>query len=193
MRFSTDGAVPTLNSPVLKAENIINPGTAITIKTFFAQDSFNKTLSVPFKTGTAFVAQDKPARAVSGAWNYKVYSDSAMHHVLRSGILAENTNLNQMNDTNNFYCRISGFLETEKEGYYIFEMAGKAKLYINDQLLMQTDNYKSFIVPLKKGFYPVRFEFSHTKSGSNFDFGYKLPDEKGDGPIPMKLMYYLPK
>lgn len=193
MRFTTDGSVPTLSSPAFQAENTITPSSSgIIIKSFFANDTLNKTVTPLFKIKPALTAQQKPANALSGGWSYTCYSDSGMKHIIKSGITDEHLNLNQLNDTSNFYCRISGFLQTEKEGYYSFQVVGGpgTKLYLNNQLLVETGNYKSFIVPLKKGFYPIQYEYSHHNGGPDFEFYYLIPGQPENGAIPFSLMYH---
>ena len=193
IRFSTDGSVPTLSSPAFHAENTVMPSSSgIIIKSFFANDTLNKTIKPLFKIKPALTAQQKPANALSGGWSYTCYSDSGMKHIIKSGVTDEHLNLNQLNDSSNFYCRISGFLQTEKEGYYSFQVVGGpgTKLYLNNQLLVQTGDYKSFIVPLKKGFYPIQYEYSHHNGGPDFEFYYLIPDQPENGAIPSSLMYH---
>jgi len=197
MRYSTNGAAPTLESSPMEPENMITPvaDVRLNIKTFLTNDTANKSLTADYKLGKPLEAKKKPDQAVKGAWSYTCYRTAAANEIIRSGITAENVNINKL-DSNDFFCRISGYLETEKKGYYIFEMSGEpgTKLYIGDLLLMEISqgaNYCSFIAPMNKGFYPIRFEYSHHKGGINFDFGYKLPNAPGDGPILPSLMYYM--
>ncbi|MBN8855279.1 MAG: hypothetical protein BGO55_24260 [Sphingobacteriales bacterium 50-39] len=195
IRYSTDGAAPTMASSPMQSENVITPvaNFQLNIKTFLANDTANKSLTADYKLGKTLVAGKKPDNAVKGAWNYACYRSAADKEVLRSGRTGENVNINQL-DSNDFFGRLSGYLETGKKGYYTFGMAGEpgTKLYIGDQLIMeiaQDSDFRTFIVPMEKGFYSIRFEYSHHKGGREFGFGYRLPDEPGDGPILPSVMY----
>jgi predicted alpha/beta superfamily hydrolase len=196
MRFSTNGSTPTLASEKMQSENVITPvsDVSLNIRTFIERDSADKVLAATYKMGAPLRAREKPNQAVKGAWSFACYKSAADSAVIRSGTTLENINLNQL-DSNDFFCRIGGWLETEKKGYYIFEVAGEpgTKLFIGDRLLMEIPkgtDYNSFIVPMEKGYYAIRFEYAHHKEGKNFDFGYKLPDASDDGPILPSMMYH---
>jgi len=195
MRYSTSGAPPTLASSPVQSENVITPAADVqlNIKAFFANDTADKSFSANYKLGTALAAKKKPEQAVKGGWNYACYKTAAASEIIRSGRTAENVDINQL-DSSDFFGRLSGYLETEKKGYYTFLMAGEpgTKLYIGDQLLMEITpgtDFRSFIVPMEKGFYPIRFEYQHHKGGINFGFGYKLPNSPNDEPIQASVMY----
>jgi predicted alpha/beta superfamily hydrolase len=196
MRFSTNGTMPTLSSSRLQNENAITPSADVRlhIKTFYSHDSSDKTFAGYFKVGLTLTAGKKPGQAVKGGWNYTCYRTVAANEIIKSGRTGDNVDINQL-DSSDFFGRLSGWLESEKKGYYTFLMAGEAgtKLYIGDQLLMEIapgTDYRSCIVPMERGFYTIRFEYAHHKGSPNFDFGYKVPGSPGDGPIPPAVMYY---
>jgi hypothetical protein len=195
MRYSTDGTAPTLASAPVRSENVITPvaNFQLNIKTFFANDTADKSFMASYTLGKPLAAKKKPDQAVKGAWNYACYNTAETGEAIRSGRTAENLDINQL-DSNDFFGRLSGWLETEQKGYYTFLMAGESgtKLYIGDQLITEIapgTDFRSFIVPMEKGFYPIRFEYSHHKGGRDFGFGYKPPNATDDGPILPSVMY----
>ncbi len=196
IRYSTDGTKPTLASMKMHDENLVTPTSDVqlNIRAFFARDTADKTLSVLYKLGSALRAKKKPAGTVQGGWNYACYRTAAGPDLIKSGLTAEHLDLNGV-DTSGFFCRISGYLETSKKGYYTFQMAGEpgSKLFLGNALLMEIpagEDYNSFMVPLEKGFYDIKFEYTHTKGGRNFDFGYRMPNVAGDGPFLPVVMYH---
>jgi len=115
--------------------------------------------------------------------------------VIKSGTTSDTLDLNQL-DSNSYFCRIAGYLETGQKGYHTFLMVGEpgTKLFIGDQLLMeipQGEDYISWLVPLEKGFYAIRYEYSHPKGGKNFEYYYMLPGASDNGPILPAVMYYV--
>jgi predicted alpha/beta superfamily hydrolase len=197
MRISTDGTTPTLGSTKMQAENVITPvsDVRVNIKSFFVNDSSDKTLAADFKLGKPLSPKKKPSQAIGGAWNYTCYRSAATKEVIKSGITSDTLDLNQL-DSNSFFCRIAGYLETGQKGYYTFLIVGEpgTKLFIGEQHLMeipQGTDYLSWIVPLEKGFYAIRYEYSHPKGGKNFEFYYMLPGAQDNGSIPASAMYYV--
>jgi len=195
MRYSTNGVAPTLASSPLQSENVITPGADIqlNIKTFFANDTADKSFTGDYKLGSPLTAKKKPDQAVKGAWNYACYKTAGANEAIKSGRTTENLDINQL-DSNDFFGRLSGYIETDKKGYYTFLMVGEpgAKLYIGDQLMMEIapgTDFHSFMVPMGKGFYSIRFEYQHHKGGRGFGYGYRTPDAPDDGPIMPSVMY----
>jgi hypothetical protein len=68
-------------------------------------------------------------------------------------------------------------------------------LYLGDQLLIAYDgthgsgNPKSYLVPLEKGFYPVRLEYFQQGGGAHLMLLYVPPGEEQPQPIPFDLRY----
>jgi len=89
-------------------------------------------------------------------------------------------------------------MEVKEEGYYILAMASGdgSRVYFDNQLLLDDDGLhddnasKSYILPLRKGFYPVRIEYFQKNGGANMKFMYLTPqlvDAKEPKPIPIPL------
>jgi predicted alpha/beta superfamily hydrolase len=199
IRYSINGE-PTVASAKMGAQTVINPVSDVRLKirTFIVHDSADKVLAASFKLGSPLAAVAKPGQAVQGAWSYAVYH-SAGDAATAAAATKSGTTLEQFNpnglDSTDFFCKLGGYLEAKQKGYYVFELAGEPgnKLIVGDQVLEVAagKDYNSFIVPLQKGFYVIRFEYSHHKGGRDFDFSYKLPGASGDGGIDPSVMYYV--
>jgi PA14 domain len=118
----------------------------------------------------------------------------------RSG-LAKTYVRDYISDTLNFACKIEGYLEVVKEGYYTFFLQAddQAILYLDDKKLMSINvkkdsiDNRSFIVPLGKGFYPVKIEYLHRTGQPGLRLSYVPPAEDDifvpGLPIPLKFQY----
>lgn len=196
IRYSTDGKEPTLASAKMHEANMITPvsDVRLKVKAFFTNDTLDKTFATTYKLGSPLRAKKKPAGAIQGGWNYACFRTADGTSLIKSGTTAEHVDLNNV-DSNGVFYTLSGYLETTKKGYYMFEMAGEqgAKLFLGGAPLMEIPagkDYNSYLVPLEAGFYDIRFEYTHSKGGSNFYFGYRRPDVAGDGPFLPGVMYH---
>jgi hypothetical protein len=200
LRYTTDGTEPALSSPVLNAENklTLKGNATMRIRSFFPNEADNRSFTAQFTSGKAVSAFPKPGNLQAGMVKYACFKDAAGTQPLSAGILTPEKDVNQLYEgADSFYCHLSGYLETAKAGYYIFEMGGEpgTKFFIGNKLLMEIpagSDYQSFMIPLEQGFYPIRAEYCHRKGGNNFDFGYIVPGATDDGPIPPSALYHVP-
>lgn len=71
-----------------------------------------------------------------------------------------------------------------------------SRLYINDTLLIDNDglheneSLKSFMIPMQKGFYPIRLEYFQTEENNNLQFIYLTPGANDPAPVPFKYQYH---
>jgi hypothetical protein len=71
---------------------------------------------------------------------------------------------------------IEGNIEVSTEDYYIFmiDSAYKSKVYVGDHLIIygngEANGRLSYVVPLGKGFHPLRVELLLKKSGNKPNF-----------------------
>jgi len=94
---------------------------------------------------------------------------------------------------------LDGFLEAKEDGYYVIYLVAVkgSKLYIGDKLLIDwadnyTGQYYSYLLPLSKGFYPVRIEYFSKKANFNLMLGYLTPSKIGASDpiqIPWDVLY----
>ena len=100
----------------------------------------------------------------------------------------------------NYAALFNGYLEIETEGYYTFYLDADdhAKFYLGDKLLLDFEKDKSqfervsFIIPLKKGFYPIRLEYLQKEGRRWVNLRYHTPGmstEKEPVKIPGNLLW----
>lgn len=79
---------------------------------------------------------------------------------------------------------------------FILENGEEANLYLDNRLLMRMTDANSrlctYLVPLTKGFYPLRLESFHKNEGYKLKLSYLTPGNmhtKNGIPIPLNLQY----
>ncbi|MZP55291.1 MAG: hypothetical protein GT600_07590, partial [Bacteroidales bacterium] len=71
-----------------------------------------------------------------------------------------------------------------------------SRLYINNTLLIDNDgihnseNLKSFMIPMQKGFYPLKLEYFQTDESHNLQLIYLTPGAGEPIPVPLKYRYH---
>ncbi|MGY0035507.1 PA14 domain-containing protein [Pedobacter sp. NJ-S-72] len=119
---------------------------------------------------------------------------------VKTGKIDSNFSLDKLPAQNNFALVISGQLEVKEDGYYLFMLNSDdgSKFYLSNQLLINhddlhgDDNIKTYIIPLKKGFYPVREEYFQKDGGAMLNLEYLTPatiETMKSTPIPLALQY----
>ena len=118
---------------------------------------------------------------------------------IKSGVVDKDFNLSKLPSAVNYGCIVEGFIEIQKEGYYIFvfDSDDGSKLFVNNQLLIDYDGLhgdgdnKTYMVPLAKGFYPVKMKFFQRGGGAKLELMYVVPGEEKPKPIaiPFELQY----
>jgi len=209
VRYTVDGTTPTMASArIAKVITMPGPGT-LTAKAFTGYGKYDKTTTGVFKEGSGPAPVKKGKNFEPGGFHYAYYEgewdklpDFKTLKPVREGITDTNFDIGKFPRKINFGVVIEGQMEVKEEGYYIFALASDdgSKFYFNNQLLLDddglhgNDDTKSYILPLKKGFYPVRVEYFQKGGGASMKFMYLTPqlvDAKEPKPItiPLELQY----
>lgn len=198
--YTTDGSEPTSSSKKMVLENDLTNNAIISAKSLDRKDRFNKATVGEFKIGKPLAASAKPANAKPGGFRYSYYEgewdalpDFSKLKAIRSGIADKDFSVNKLPRQTNFACVIEGYIEIQKDGYYIFVLDSDdgSKLFLGGSLLIDHDGLhgdgkpKTYLVPLEKGFYPVRMEHFQKGGGILLMLEYVLPDEARPRPIPV--------
>ena len=206
LRYTVDGSEPTVTS--LEAGQMISitgPAT-LTIKSCSPGAKYSKTAKGRFESGEVLPAISKLKRAAPGGLKYSYYEgswdklpDFTTMKPSATGVADSTFSIQKLPSKTNFACLFEGYLEIVTDGYYIFGLGSDdgSKLYLGDKLLIDNDGLhmvvtKSFVLPLQKGFYPVRLEYFQKEGGSGPDLVYMPPDAKPGNPvkIPWKYLYH---
>jgi predicted alpha/beta superfamily hydrolase len=206
LRYTVDGSEPTVTSPEAGQMISITGPATLTIKSCSPGAKYSKTAKGRFESGEVLPAISKLKRAAPGGLKYSYYEgswdklpDFTTMKPSATGVADSTFSIQKLPSKTNFACLFEGYLEIVTDGYYIFGLGSDdgSKLYLGDKLLIDNDGLhmvvtKSFVLPLQKGFYPVRLEYFQKEGGSGPDLVYMPPDAKPGNPvkIPWKYLYH---
>ncbi|BAU52316.1 alpha/beta hydrolase-fold protein [Mucilaginibacter gotjawali] len=207
LRYTLDGSEPLLTSAKMGKELTLTGPARVTVKLFSNRDKYNKIAVGDFKIGAPWPAHSKVKNIKPGGFHYNYYEgewdklpDFSTLTPVKSGIADSAFDLNKLPRQNNFALLFDGWMEVKEEGYYLFGLASDdgSRFFINNQKLLDNDGLhdlsglKSYIVPLQKGFYPIRLEYFQKDGGKDLKLIYLIPstiNTKHPTPIPLELQY----
>ena len=190
----------------MQREISIADAAKMTVKQFTNRARYDKVIKGEFIIEKDVNPMLRVKNAQPGGFHYAYYEgewdSTASFKGLKpqqEGITGDDFDIEKLPRKNNYALIVEGYLEAKEEGYYLFCLDADtgSKLYLDNHLLVRWEgSYKrrtfSYILYLKKGFYPLRLEYLHRKE----DFGLKLTyltpgimDTKKPIPIPASLQY----
>lgn len=190
VHYTIDGSTPLITSPQATLEMTLTDAAKVTMTKFTNRARYNKSKTGDYKTGPAFKPVAKPKGITPGGMHYAYYEGDTLK---QQGRISKEFGFDKLPRKQNFSLTIDGYLESKEEGYYIFVLQSEkdAKLYVNNQLLVEQDG--SYIVPLQKGFYPVKVQFKHGEGDfPRLDVLYLTPaiiNTKNPIQLPLELQY----
>jgi len=167
MHYTLDGAIPTESSPAVPHELIISGAATVTYTRFTNRRRLDKTAAATFTAAEKVLPpliQLKNAKP--GGWHY-VYKE-ANGTGPQTGIAVKDFE-KTLPRKNSYSLSLDGWLQVKEDGYHMFFFQGTrgSKLFIGNTLVMQfTDSNhtrSSYILPLSKGWYPLRIEYADKK------------------------------
>jgi len=208
VRYTTDGTEPTLASEKIKKEFTLSAPGKLIAKRFSNNGKYDISSIAEFKEGTYLPGLSKVKTAIPGGFHYAYYEgkwdklpDFSKLKPLKSGLTDTAFKLSKLPAKNNFALLIDGWLQIKEDGYYFFALVSDdgSRFYINNQLVIDYDGLhsgdgaRSYIAPLKKGFYPIRVEYFQKEGDADLDLLYLTPgisDIKKLIPVPFELQYH---
>jgi len=205
LRYTVDGTEPDRTSPEVGLPLTINGPAQLVLKSFSYSGRYDKTAKGNFELGKALPSVPKPKKVNSGGLKYSYYEgsweklpDFKKLKPVKTGVADSVFNIYKLPTRTNFACLFEGYFEIVKDGYYVFALVSNdgSKLFLGDKLIIDndgvcsTESVKSFILPLEKGFYPVRIEYFQKDAGSVLQLLYL--DEQTENPtsFPFEYQYY---
>lgn len=208
IRYTTDGSEPTRQSPSIDSGMFTLNGPAkLTVKALCNRDLYDKTETGLFTAGEPLPAGPKPGKAKPGGFHYSYYEgvwdslpDCKKLVPVRSGLTDSLFDIHRLPRQNDFACLQEGWMEIQESGYYLFglDCSGGARLVLGGKVLInynglhETGAFQSYLLPLQKGFYPVRLEYFHRQGDPELRLLYLTPGKDNieeSGPIPFSLEY----
>lgn len=198
--YTTDGSTPTTVSTPITSDTIrVTGGTKLTLKAICNQPEYDNTLSGNFPLSPVFPTVAQPRSAQPGGLRYDYYllkdsTDLTHAKPVFSGLADSAFTLGKMDDPEKYGCVFSGFVSIPESGYYIFgcNSWGASKLWLGKQLIIDqpdTDHlsFETCIVPLDKGFYPIRSEHVLKQGQQKMELYYITPAGLAMGSGPMRI------
>ncbi|AMP98498.1 hypothetical protein AY601_1583 [Pedobacter cryoconitis] len=206
VNYTLDGTMPTILSNKMKHEITLTAAAKVTTENFTARARYNQVVSGDFIAGKTLNPISKKKNVKAGGFNYAYYEGKwekwpdfkDLKNPVKTGITNGDFKLDKIQKKDNIAVVIDGQLEAKEDGYYIFilENGEEANFFLGKRLLMRmtTSNNQlcTYIVPLKKGFYPIRLESFHKNDGYKLKLTYLTPSTiptKNAGSIPLNLQY----
>lgn len=203
--YTIDGTEPTRGSPKLSSEtSLALPGDAtVKIKSFCIREEYDQTVTAYLTAGDVFPSLAKPENVYPGGLHFSYYTgkwdtmpDLKKLKPVSTGVADQNFDVNQFKAAENFVCLMEGYMEIAKDGYYIFEMDNAnddSKVYVGNHLILAPQFEgalgQNFMVPFRKGFYPIRIEYLHKKGKPDLVPVYLKPEGVDDFPIGTEMLY----
>lgn len=186
IHYTSDGRVPTQQSPVLKDSLIVKDETSIRFATIAASGAKSELYQVNFKKDTwkkaisadfdAFVPGLR-ATFFKGIFANTTAIDGpeVRHEILNNVFLSDTIKMPS------FATKISGYLYAEKKGIYNFYFTcdDGGILRIHDQVVVNNDGQhapimKSGQIALEKGFHPIDVDFIEAGGGFTLKLQYSI-------------------
>ena len=206
LRYTIDGTEPDLTSKKVVDSKITITGPAqLVLKSFSTSGKYDKTTRGSFELGEALPSVPKPKKFTQGGLKYSYYEgsweklpDFKKLIPVKTGIADSVFNINKLPGKTNFACLFEGYFEIPEDGYYYFAIVSNdgSKLFLGNKLIIDndgvrdTESVKSFVLPLKKGFYPVRVEYFQRDADSVFQLLYLNLETQNATNFPFKYQYY---
>ncbi len=206
VRYTLNGEEPTRTSQEVGREFTIAAPAHLVVKSFSAGGKYDKTARGNFELGEALPSIPKPDKIKAGGLKYSFYEgdwkklpDFAKLKPAKTGVADSAFALRDLPAKTDFGCLFQGYVEIVKEGSYIFALVSNdgSRLFLGDKLIVDNDgvhpntSVQSYVLPLKKGFYPVRIEYFQKSQSGMFQLLYLNP-ETGTNPtgIPFEHQYF---
>ncbi len=205
LRYTVDGAEPDRSSKKVEPHFLVTGPAQLVIKSFSITGRYDKTAKGKFDLGKPFASIPKPKNLTSGGLRYSYYEgsweklpDFKKLKPVKTGVADSTFALSTLPAKTNFGCRFDGYFEIAHDGYYVFALVSNdgSRLFLGDRLLIDNDGVRSaesvqsFILPLQKGFYPVRIEYFQKDENSLLQLYYVEPGTENAKRFPLVYEYY---
>jgi len=204
LHYTTDGTIPTSTSAKMGKVTTFTGPMNLTIKSFSPKGKYDKTVNGRFVLGKAPVPVSKPKSFKPGGLSYSYYEgkwdslpDFKKLKPVKLGVADSSFNFSKLPSKTNFALVFEGMIQIKEEGYHllIIDSDDGSKFYLNNKLLINHDGThgfgspKSYLIPLKEGFYPVRLEYFQKGYGADLRLKYIAPGKKDPIDIPSDFLF----
>jgi predicted alpha/beta superfamily hydrolase len=203
--YTTDGTEPVKSSKPAPQMIEVTASTKLKVKWIGQNSKYIMTSEGNFELSKEWLPLQNADKIKAGALRYSYYEgkwevlpDFTKLKAIKTGIADSSFSLEHLPSKSNFGCVFEGFIKIDKEGYYGFALSSSdgSKIYINSREIINNDGlhgsdwYKSYVVPLQKGFYPIRIEYFQREGNRRLDLIYISPITNETVNVTFKMMYY---
>ena len=205
LRYTVDGTEPNRTSKKASQVFAITGPAQLVVKSFSNSGKYDKTAKGNFELGEPLPSIEKPRNIRPGGLKYSYYEgsweklpDFKKLKPAKTGLADSAFDISKLPEKANFGCLFEGYFEIVKDGYYLFALVSNdgSKLFLRDKLIIDIDgvhspeSIESFILPLEKGFYPVRLEYFQKDESSALRLFYLGGETENASGFPLKYQYY---
>jgi predicted alpha/beta superfamily hydrolase len=203
--YTTDGSEPDTTSKRAQQMIEITCPAKLTVKWIGENKKYITTSKGNFELSKVWPALQNVKDIKTGGLRYSYYEgkwkilpDFTKLKAVKTGIADSSFSLEKLPTRTNFGCVFEGFLKIDIEGYYVFALSSSdgSKFFINGREIINNDGlhgndwYKSYVVPLQKGFYPIRFEYFQGDGDRQLNFIYLTPNQHDTTNVTFSMMYF---
>ena len=203
--YTTDGSEPDTSSKRAPQMIEITAPARLTVKWLGENKKYITTSTGNFELSKVWPALQNVKDIKIGGLRYSYYQgkwetlpDFSKLKAVKTGIADSSFSLEKLPARSDFGCIFEGYLKIDMEGYYGFALCSSdgSKLFINGREIINNDGlhgsdwYKSYLVPLQKGFYPVRLEYFENEGNRHLDLIYLSPITHETVNVTFKMMYF---
>jgi predicted alpha/beta superfamily hydrolase len=203
--YTTDGSEPDTSSKRAPQMIEITGPAELRVKWIGENKKYIITSKGKFEISKVWPALQKVKDIKTGGLHYSYYEgkwktmpDFTRLKAVKEGIADSSFSLEKLPAGSDFACVFEGYLKIDKEGYYNFALCSSdgSKFFINGREIINNDGlhgsdwYKSYVVPLQKGFYPVRLEYFQNEGDRRLDLIYISPDTHEPVNLLFRMMYF---
>jgi predicted alpha/beta superfamily hydrolase len=203
--YTTDGSEPDTTSKLAPQMIEITGPAELTVKWIGENKKYIASSKGSFDLIKVWPSLQNVKNIKPGGLHYSYYEgmwerlpDFTRLKPVRTGIADSSFSLENLPARSNFGCVFSGFLRIDEDGYYVFALSSSdgskfsidGHEIINNDGLHGGDYYRSYVVPLLKGFYPVRFEYFNSEGDRRLDLIYLSPIGHETINLSFRKMFY---
>jgi predicted alpha/beta superfamily hydrolase len=203
--YTMDGSEPDTSSKRAPQMIEITGTTELRVKWIGENKKYITTSKGNFDISKVWPALQNAKDIKTGGCRYSYYEgkwrtlpDFTELKSVKVGIADSSFSLEKLPSKSNFGLIFNGYLKIDIEGYYGFALCSSdgSKLFINGHEIINNDGlhgtewYKSYMVPLQKGFYPVRLEYFQAEGNRSLDLIYLSPITHETVSVTFGMMYF---
>jgi len=199
IHYTTDASVPSLKSPVAKDKIKLTQTTMLSARCFRDGKPVSATIKQTFSKVKPRAAM-KITNLIPGL-NYSYFEgdwdnlpDFTQLEPVKKGII-ENFNFSPRKQVEYFGFTYEGYIEIPQSGVYAFytDSDDGSRLFIGDERIVDNDGLHGLqerqgVIPLEKGYHPIRVIFFEKTGGDDLIVSMKGPGLEKQ-PIPAEMLF----